>query len=417
MYIHRDLEKKIKPFLNRKEVLSIIGARQVGKTTFLKYLYPQLKKDKSVKFITFEDREELSLFNHNIKDFRDLYSKYDTIIIDEFQYAEEGGQKLKYLFDTTNVKYLISGSSSLDLVFKTGQYMVGRMMTFTLWPFSFREYLSCKDKDLFNLLSNKIPNILESGNLESGTFFGEEINLKLRKLFEEYLVFGGYPEIVLAKKTEERKRILKSVLTNYLLKDISNLLKLATEDEIIFLAKALSARIGNLIEYKELSNIARLNYKNLIKHLEILKKTHIIDFIKPYFTNRRTELTKNPKVYFIDLGFRNSIISDFRNVEEREDLGSLVENYVFMCLKRVEDVGEIKFWRTKSKAEVDFIFQKDKTLIPIEVRYRNNPGIGKSFYSFINKYSPSKGLILTKDLSATKKVNNTIVYFIPVYYF
>jgi len=417
MYIHRDLEKKIKPFLNRKEVIAIIGARQVGKTTFLKHLYSQIKKSKSVKFITFEDREELSLFNNNIKDFRDLYSKYKTIIIDEFQYAEEGGQKLKYLFDTTNVKYLISGSSSLDLVFKTGQYMVGRMVTFTLWPFSFREYLSYKDKDIFNLLCKKIPNILESDNLKSDTFFGEEINLKLKKLFEEYLVFGGYPEIVLANGMEWKKKILKSVLTNYLLKDISNLLKLATEDEIIFLAKALSAQIGNLIEYRELSNISRLNYENLIKHLEILKKTYIVDFIKPYFTNRRTELTKNPKVYFVDLGFRNSIISDFRNVKEREDFGSLVENYVFMCLKRIESVGEIKFWRTKSKAEVDFIFQKDKTLIPIEVRYKNNPGIGKSFYSFINKYSPSKAIILTKNLSAIRKVDKTTIYFIPVYYF
>ena len=88
-----------------------------------------------------------------------------------------------------------------------------------------------------------------------------------------------------------------------------------------------------------------------------------------------------------------------------------------MCLKRIESVGEIKFWRTKSKAEVDFIFQKDKTLIPIEVRYKNNPGIGKSFYSFINKYSPSKAIILTKNLSAIRKVDKTTIYFIPVYYF
>ncbi len=159
MYIHRELENLIKPFVKRKEVLAIIGPRQVGKTTFLQYLSSQLRGEgKLVKFITFEKRSDLELFN-NIEDFKDLHKKYQVVIIDEFQYANQGGQKLKYLFDTTKTKYVISGSSSLDIKFQTGKYMVGRMLKFMLWPFSFQEYLLGKNKALYDLLTSRVSNI------------------------------------------------------------------------------------------------------------------------------------------------------------------------------------------------------------------------------------------------------------------
>ena len=137
--------------------MSIIGPRQAGKTTFIKSIASELeKRNKKVKFITFEKRGDLELFQNSIEDFKDLISEYQYVIIDEFQYAKDGGQKLKYLYDTTRVKFIISGSSSLELTFQTGKYMVGRMLDFQLLPFSFREFLSFQDKELYRLLERRV---------------------------------------------------------------------------------------------------------------------------------------------------------------------------------------------------------------------------------------------------------------------
>lgn len=415
MYVHRDLEKFIKPFLKRKEVLAIIGPRQVGKTTFLEYLASQLRKEgKSVKFITFEKRSELELFD-SIEDFKDFHQKYQVVIIDEFQYAKQGGQKLKYLFDTTKTKYIISGSSSLDIKFQTGKYLVGRMLKFMLWPFSFKEYLSYTDKEFYELVISRIPDVF-SFTIKKA--FGPQINSRLEKIFEEYLIFGGYPAVVLAKTQKEKEKILESVIDNYLLKDIRTLLHLATENELIKLIQLLATQTGNLINYKELSNSSGLNYKKVLSHLEILKQTYIIDLIRPYFTNKRTEITKNPKVYFFDIGFKNLILADFRKLNQRKDPGSLVENYVFAALRRRSDSFQtINFWRTKSKAEVDFVIQRENKIIPIEVKYTVKPTVGKSFYSFIEKFSPPEAFILTKGFSGEIKIKNCKVKFISVYYF
>ena len=413
MYIHRELEKTIKPFLKRKEILGIVGARQVGKTTFLRYLFSELKKTKKIEFLTFEREKDLSLFE-NIEDFKEYYKDYEILIIDEFHYAKEGGKKLKYLFDTTKTKFIISGSSSLELTFETGKYLVGRMIKFYLFPFSFREFLSFRNKNLFTLLSNRFKDVF-SQKINFKDFFGRELNSRLRKYFEEYLVFGGYPAVALAKTEKEKIKILESILENYLLKDIKGLLNLKTKEELIKICEFLSAQIGNLLNYQELSNISNLRYQDVLKHLEILKNTFIIDLLKPFCKNPRTELVKTPKVYFLDNGFRNYLLLDFRKPEKRDDLGKLVENFVFSSLKRQEEV-KLNYWRTKSKAEIDFVLQKNGEIIPIEVKYSFLPSIGKSFYSFIEKFSPKKGYVLTQEFCGIKKIKNTKIYFVPVYY-
>lgn len=414
MYIHREIEKSLQPFLKRKEIVSIVGPRQSGKTTLLTQLLYQLMKQgkKKVKYITFEKRSEVRLFE-SVEDFKEIHKDYQTIIIDEFQYAKDGGQKLKYLYDTTKTKYIISGSSSLELRYKTGRYLVGRMVKFTLWPFSFREFLEAKNKAIFSLLQDKMPDMFSFSPRKS---LGQEIQERLRSLFEEYLIFGAYPSVVLAKSSFEKQKLLEGILENYLLKDIQGLLNLTTEEELLRLAKLLAAQTANLINYQELSTSSGLNYKQLIKHLEILKQTYIVDLLRPYFTNKRTELTKNPKLYFIDSGFKNYLVADFRNGEQRNDIGSLVENYVYSSLKRNAQFGSINFWRSKSGAEVDFILQNQGEIIPIEVKYSSKVGLGKSVYSFIDKFSPPTFFILTKSETKAIKVKKTNVVFIPVYY-
>lgn len=405
IYIKRIIETEILPFINRREVISLLGSRQSGKTTLLKHLQENLiKKNKKIAYITFENKQSLQLFN-DPEEFIAFYQDYDILIIDEFHYAKEGGQKLKFLYDTTDKKFLISGSSSLELTFQTGKYMVGRMVTFKLSPFSFEEFLLATNESLFNVYSLNKP-------------LSQIIKYHLMKNFETYLIYGGYPAVVLTKSKTEKEKILEGIIENYLLRDIKDLLTLITEDELILLTKLLATQIGNLINYNELSTLSRLPYKQLLKHLEILKKTYIVDLVRPYSTNKRTELVKNPKVYFFDLGFRNYLLGDFRSFDKRQDIGALVENYIFTKLSSNQKITtRINFWRTKSGAEVDFIIEKQGNIIPIEVKYSSSPVIGKSLYSFFNKYQPNKAYVITKDIEKEVKIGGVKVFFIPAYRF
>ncbi len=416
MYIKRELENRLKKVLPKKEVISIVGPRQTGKTTLLKRIKEKLdKKEQNVQFITFEKRADLDLFEE-VEDFKRYYQDKDAILIDEFQYAENGGQKLKYLYDTTDIKFIVTGSSSLDLVHKTGKYMVGRMFSFNLYPFSFREFLRYKDKNLLDMLTKNFENPLKSFNPQKS--FGKSINQKLENLLEEYLIYGGYPRVVTGKEKEEKELVLESNLENYLQKEIKDLLNLASDKKLFNLAKTLATQIGELINYNNLSNVTELSYQKTKEHLNILEKTYILNLIRPFYTNKRTEITKNPVPYFIDTGFRNHLINDFRSFKLRNDKGALMENFVFMVLQRktTSNLREINYWRSKSRAEVDFVIQDEQKPIPIEVKYSKNPTPGKSFYSFLNKYDCKKSFILTNGVSKRIKKKGAEINFIPVYY-
>jgi len=414
IYISRELENEIIPFLERKEILSLVGARQVGKTTLLKRISNILEKDgKKVAFLTFESKENLDLFN-DIKDFLDYYKEYQIIIIDEFHYAEDGGKKLKYLFDTTNIKFIISGSSSLELTFQTGKFLVGRMLKFTLYPFSFREFLLAKDKKLHKVLVERLPNILDSFKQKDA--FGKELNSRLEEYLEEYLVFGGYPAVVLAKTDKEKIKILQSILDNYLLKDIKDLFHFKNQNEILKIGEFLASQIGNLLNYNELSNSSNVSYKNVLDDLSILENTFVVNLLRPFYKNVRTELVKTPKVYFTDNGLCNYLLSDFRDFSKRNDQGALVENFVCTSLTKNQDLAKINFWRTKSKAEVDFVLRRGGKITPIEVKYSTSPSIGKSLHSFVEKFQPSKAYVFTKGFIAVERIGKTDIYFIPVFY-
>jgi len=415
MYIKRQLEIQIEPFLAKKEAISIVGPRQAGKTTFIQNLAKRFEREgRKVKFITFERKIDLDLFNNSIEDFKKIVEQYEIVFIDEFQYGRGGGQKLKYLYDTTKIKFIISGSSSLELTFQTGKYLVGRLIEFSLMPFSFREFLSAKDSEMFLVLENISGADIFNFDLKDAP--GREINSRLAERLEEYLIFGGYPAAVLSAGAEEKKKVLEGIYDKYLLKDIKDLLRLATDNELDRLGKFLAGQIGNIIKYQELAGACGLNYKELKKHLNILSKTYIISLVAPFFTNKRTELVKNPKVYFNDLGLRNYSLADWRAAGSRNDLGALAENYGFILLKSIFSRG-VKYWRTKAKAEVDFVIEKEQTVYPVEIKYISKRLIGKSLYSFIEKFNPPTALILTKDYLGEEKINKTKVKFIPLAYF
>ncbi len=430
MIIQRDLIDKIKTFLKRKEYLAIVGPRQAGKTVFLNllkdYLITQQISAKNIKIISFEDRRLLFEFENDPISFINLYlektGKKTYLMIDEFQYVEEGGQKLKLIFDQIkNLKIIVTGSSSLDIKARLGKYMVGRVLSFNLYPFHFSELLKAKKSELINRYQEKNQKIinwlLRKKNMTLKNHEDIFAN-RFLKLFNEYCLFGGYPAVVLSETIIEKQKVLNDIYNNYLLKDIKGLLELATDKNLILLTEFLAGQIGSLLVYQNLSQASKLDYRNVVRHINILKETYICETVSPYFTNIQKEISKNPKVYFLDLGLRNALIKNTTDLFLRPDAGSIAENQIYIKLKNIfNDQAKILFWRTKAGGEMDFVVRYQGEILPIEVKFSdfNQPKMSKSFSAFINSFQPKRGLILTKNYFGQRKLNNSSIVFWPIY--
>ncbi len=386
MYINRFLEEDIRKYLNKREIIAVIGPRQSGKTTLLRHFYENCK---NAIFLDFEDRQTLELFSEDIDSFIELYvKKHDYVFIDEFQYAKEGGKSLKYIYDNCKAKIIISGSSASELSIQSIKHLVGRIFVFTLYPFSFEEYLDYKNKDLCD--------IWRKGKLK------KPIINRILPYFKEFCIYGGYPRVVLSVDKSEKEIVLRNIYNTYFLKEIKEILNLPEDYKLSRLIHALSLQIGNIINYKELSDITGFNYNDLLKHINVIEKTFIIERSLPFHTNKRTELVKSPKVFFVDPGFRNTVIKNFQPIENRSDKGSLYENFVASELLKAGI--ELKYWRTKSMAEVDFVIEKNGKVVPLEIKSNLvRPNFSKSFLSFLEKYKPKKSFILSENLFAEKK--------------
>ncbi|MBI5399475.1 ATP-binding protein [Candidatus Saganbacteria bacterium] len=430
--IQRKLKQQIARFLNRKEYIAIIGPRQAGKTTFLKMLKEYLVESQgvaspNVHYLTFEDRKLLHSFRQDPIAFVRSYAGQDNkpaiIMIDEFQYAASGGQKLKLIYDTMeNVKIILTGSSSLEIKAKVGKFMVGRLLTFHLFPFDFQEYLLACDERLAGVLSEKqkaIYNYLRGLENKLSDAGADPFAKQLLPFFENYATFGGYPAVVMAETETEKQKLLNDIYDNYILRDIKGLLELATEDQLYQLTRVLATQIGNLLNYQNLGKIADLDYRNLKKHLRILQETFVIRLLIPYFTNKQKELSKNPKVFFEDLGFRNSLLKSFQPLDQKTEGGATIGNVVYLLLKRaLTEEAELNFWRTKAGAEVDFVMQERGEIIPIEVKYSryDQPQISRSLAAFINNFKPPRALVVNKNYFGRKVFINCEVAFAPAYY-
>ena len=397
VYVERILEKTLSKYISSREILGIVGTRQCGKTTMLNHFLDNLK-NKKIERISFENLKILEVFEKDIDLFIERYVREnDILFIDEVQYSKDSGKKLKYIYDSEKIKIIISGSSAPDLSIQSMKFLVGRILLFELYPFSFEEFLSYKDKILLKKIKEqKLSEIvIKEGNV----------------YLEEFIRYGGYPRVVLERNYKNKKKILEGIYSTFLLREIREILDLSNDDKLIKLIKALSLQIGNLIDYTSLSRVSGFSVIEIKKYLNILQKTYILSEVKPFYNNKRTELVKTPKVYFYDLGFRNICIDNFG--EERMDKGAMLENFVFSEIKK-KNYGECKFWRTKSRAEVDFVLEKGVQIISIEIKTKiYNENLSASFRSFIEKYSPDKAFLFSLDFKHKRKFKQTKIYFEP----
>ncbi len=390
MYIKRNIETKIRKYLNTREILALIGPRQSGKTTVLKKIFEEVDRNDKIKarFISFEDRDILALFNENIKNFAETYVKGgDFLFIDEFQYAKEGGKNLKYLFDTFDTKIIISGSSAIDLTIKVLKFLVGRVFILEMQPFDFGEFLLARDENYYNLYLNNRINFLDDKKNNSSGLVATQKKV-LRDYFEEYAIWGGYPRVVLADSREEKEFILKNIYDTYFLREVKTLIDITNDYQLEKIIKLLGLQIGNLVEYNNLGNEIDISFETLKKYINFLEKTYICKLVKPFYKNKKKEIIKIPKIFFFDTGLRNIVVNDFRLFNERVDAGELLENVVWMQLSR--NGLNVQYWRDKNKNEIDLILDmKHQGIVAIEIK-KNERICRKCPEAFVKEYSNAK---------------------------
>ena len=391
MYIKREIEGKIINYLSKREIIAVIGPRQSGKTTMIKQI---LSKFDNVNHITLDDVNLLSLFKNDIKSFIELYIKnYKYVFIDEIQYAEDSGKQLKFIYDTMDIKLIVSGSSAAEISIQSLKYLVGRIFVFTLYPFSFKEFLSAKNPKIMEIYANQN--------------YGNEIGSELQKYIQEFLTYGGYPRVVLAKDIEEKGVVLANIYNTLLLREIKDLFGLSENEKLVKFIKTLSNQIGNLLNYSELSSFTSTTFPQVKRYLQILEETFICKRCYSFSSNKRTEIVRTPKIYFLDHGIRNIVNNNF-NIDS-SDKGALYENLVFS--EYLKKSIELKYWRTKSGAEVDFILNNE----PIEIK--SIPKTSRSFFSFIKKYKSKNGYIISEGEKENIEQDGCNISFLPFHKF
>jgi hypothetical protein len=226
---------------------------------------------------------------------------------------------------------------------------------------------------------------------------------------ENYLRYGSYPEVLTTSGAKEKEEVLKSIIKTYLEKDIINQLNIDNVSGFNNLIKILSAQIGQMVNNHELVNTTNLSLNTLKKYLEILVGTYIIDLVTPYFKNIRSEISKRPKVFVLDIGIHNYLLRSYSlNID---NMGKVIENFVYTTLKSKYAKEYIHFYRTNIGSEIDFVLEdRENKLTICEVKYRNKVKLPVVMKNFSKKYTNvNRQLIITKDL--LKKEDN--VYYIP----
>lgn len=418
--IEREVYSDILDWLEEPEIIAISGPRQSGKTTLLKQIQAKLEAE-NVVYVNFEETSNVESFLVSPDEFVYSYSKKSQktyFLFDEFQYVKNGGRLLKLLFDKyPNTKFIITGSSSLKIR-QIASYLVGRVVFFRLFPLSFGEYLSYTNeavyrywkrqhKMLMSLLSHeevKIPKLIYRSELEGA--------------LNAYIIHGGYPAVVKSESEGKKEKRLLSLIETYIERDIVKNLKIGRYLEFKNFTRAVSANVGNVINFSSLGDDVSLLYREIKAYSGVLEQTYVAKFVPAFFRNIASEIKKAPKAYFYDLGLRNTLISDFRELGLRPDKGAVVENFVFQNLACRYGAGDIHYWRTKQGAEVDFVVTLKNSAVPIEVKYQKQGvlRISKSYASFLNAYKPPIGLVLTGGYSGVEKIGDSKIYFVPVYF-
>jgi predicted AAA+ superfamily ATPase len=360
----------LEKYIQKNRVLIIYGARRVGKTTLLK----EFLNNTSLRY-KLDTGENIRLqelfYTRDIKSILQYLEGYEIFAIDEAQYIKNIGDILKIIVDySENISVIATGSSSFELSGQIGEPLTGRKRTLLLYPFSIKEL-------------NNIYNRFE-----------------IKENIEDFLIYGTYPEVVTAKKREEKIEILDELVNSYLLKDILAFERVRAASTLLNLLRLIAFQIGQLVSLNELATQLKIDVKTVQKYLDLLEKTFVIKKIEGFSGNMRKVVTSKSKYYFIDNGIRNAVISNFNPMNLRNDIGMLWEN--FFVMERIKKLTydrimpvSFHFWRTYDGQEIDLIEIIDGKITAYEIKW-NKKKI-KIPAKWKENFSDSKFISLTQD--------------------
>jgi uncharacterized protein len=342
-WISRHYEKNFKDLLKKPKVLVIYGPRQVGKSSLVK----RMLQDKKQIFLG--DGDDLNLReileSMSLSRIKGAFKGYEIVFIDEAQQIEKIGSALKLMADhIPHLQIIASGSSSFDLSNKIGEPLVGRQIVAMLYPVS----------------------ILELSKNSGGMHVIQEL--------ENLMVFGGYPEVMVAESNEAKVDTLVHLRNALLLKDILVLENIRNSSKLMDLLRLLAFQIGMEVSLNELSNQLQIAKQTVERYIDLLEKVFIIKKVKAFSSNLRKEISKSHRYYFIDNGIRNAVINNFNPLKFRNDVGMLWENLMYSERLKTREYQKIYannyFWRTYDQKEVDLVEEREGKLFGYEFKWQ-----------------------------------------------
>jgi len=342
--INRGITESLKRAIEgERKVIILYGPRQAGKTTLIKSLFSELKKE--YEYFTGDDLYAQDIFSKNELESLKKVLKNEIVVIDEAQKIENIGLSLKLIFDNMSIKIIASGSASFDLANKLSEPLTGRTKTFWLYPLAYSE------------LSDKYRKTAPETALE------------------EMLRFGMYPKTHTLESNKEKESYLYEYLNNYLYKDILTFEGVRKPKKVIDLLTLLALQIGKEVAISELAQTLSLSQQSVVNYLDILEKMFVIVNLRGFSRNLRKEISKTSKYYFMDIGLRNALIRNFNPMSVRSDFGELFENWFVIEKMKMASITEkpanFYFWRTYDQQEIDLIEEREGKLIGYEVKWKD----------------------------------------------
>ncbi len=425
MLLARTITEKIVSCLGNHEIIFLLGTRQTGKTTLTRLVAEASSfKTPEIFFFDFEDKEIRALFDtgsvsalRQILRLEGINPKLSNLLIfDEIQLLSDPANLLKLLHDHfPSLKIIATGSSSLRIKHKFSDSLAGRKRIFLIQPLSFDEFLLFKDEE-------RLLNVRKLFRQSSGVE-RQDLNDLIRgyqgaflRLLEEYLIYGGYPEVVLVEGKIAKVEKLNSIATSYIQKDIREIGNIANLEAYNNLLKYLAVNLGAQFNLTSAQATVGISASTLKKYLELLCETFIVAELSPFFTNKNKEISKSKKIFFHDTGIRNLQIRNFGAVDLRTDIGSLYENFVFNVFDRERNLLTANyFYRTQVQTEIDFVVERETDFKLFEVKAGHFSRPVKAMREFAKKYqSPAKEVSQTV-INRSHLGQSGEVFFLPLY--
>jgi uncharacterized protein len=367
MYLKRHAEQLLKNILDGEKVGVILGARQVGKTTLVEHVLA----GQAAVFLNFDVEVDKARFRAAASlapsDALRSLGNPSVLVIDEAQRLPEVSRIIKGWHDMRMpTKFLLLGSSSLNLLDQAAESLTGRNRKLVLPPLLFSETLSAQiwanaDATPDHLCLHFAP--------------------QLRAFLMQRLNFGSYPEVVTSGQPAE---LLRELSSDYLWKDVLQTGLVKTPDLIKRLLLLLAHQAGSEVSVNELATQLQIARPTVNRFLDLLEQTYVIFRLPSFSTNPRKEIAKSQKLFFWDTGIRNALINALSTDEFRPDIGALWENWVIgEAAKQNALLGspaELFFWRTRAQSEVDLVVKQGSSLRAFEIKWSQRRVSGRAFH-------------------------------------